>query len=98
MNSILRTLAFMGGWLEQMSGFSEGSRLATVGILASLLMPTEARKAESAAAPSGASSSISQRPRCRRTSDRAPWDCRLDGCGQFKSFATVRTTTKAGSR
>src|SRR5215831_1551321 len=38
----LHGLAFMGGWLEQMSGFTEGSRLATVGILASLVMPTEA--------------------------------------------------------
>ncbi len=35
-------VAFMGGWLEQMSGFTEGSRLAMVGILSSLLMPTEA--------------------------------------------------------
>jgi len=35
-------LAFMGGWLEQMSGFTEGSRLATVGIVSSLLMPSEA--------------------------------------------------------
>jgi len=38
----LHGLAFMGGWLEQMSGFTEGSRLAMVGILASLIMPTEA--------------------------------------------------------
>ncbi len=38
----LHGLAFMGGWLEQMSGFTEGSRLATLGILASLMMPTEA--------------------------------------------------------
>ena len=38
----LHGLAFMGGWLEQMSGFTEGSRLATMGILASLVMPTEA--------------------------------------------------------
>ena len=35
-------LAFMGGWLEQMSGFTEGSRIAMVGILSSLVMPTEA--------------------------------------------------------
>jgi Cu-processing system permease protein len=35
-------LAFMGGWLEQMSGFTEGSRLATVGIVSSLIMPSEA--------------------------------------------------------
>lgn len=38
----LQGLAFMGGWLEQMSGFTEGSRLAMVGIVASLAMPTEA--------------------------------------------------------
>src|SRR6202521_341055 len=38
----LHGLAFMGGWLEQMSGFTEGSRLAMVGIVTSLLMPTEA--------------------------------------------------------
>ncbi len=35
-------LAFMGGWLEQMSGFTEGSRLAMVGIVSSLIMPSEA--------------------------------------------------------
>jgi len=38
----LQGLAFMGGWLEQMSGFAEGSRLAMVGIVTSLVMPTEA--------------------------------------------------------
>ena len=35
-------VAFMGGWLEQMSGFTEGSRLAMVGIISSLIMPSEA--------------------------------------------------------
>ena len=35
-------VAFLGGWLEQMSGFTEGSRLAMVGIVSSLLMPSEA--------------------------------------------------------
>lgn len=35
-------LAFLGGWLEQMSGFTEGSRLAMVGIVSSLVMPSEA--------------------------------------------------------
>ena len=35
-------LAFLGGWLEQMSGFTEGSRLAMVGIVSSLIMPSEA--------------------------------------------------------
>jgi len=41
-------LAFMGGWLEQMSGFTESARLATVGIVSSLIMPSEAiwRRAE----------------------------------------------------
>jgi Cu-processing system permease protein len=41
-------LAFMGGWLEQMSGFTESARLATVGIVTSLIMPSEAiwRRAE----------------------------------------------------
>ena len=38
----LQGLAFMGGWLEQMSGFAEGTRLAMVGIVASIVMPTEA--------------------------------------------------------
>jgi Cu-processing system permease protein len=38
----LHGLAFMGGWLEQMSGFTEGSRLAMVGVVASLVAPTEA--------------------------------------------------------
>lgn len=35
-------VAFLGGWLEQMSGFTEGSRLALVGIISSLIMPSEA--------------------------------------------------------
>lgn len=35
-------VAFLGGWLEQMSGFTEGSRLAMVGIVSSLIMPSEA--------------------------------------------------------
>ena len=35
-------VAFLGGWLEQMSGFVEGSRLAMVGIISSLIMPSEA--------------------------------------------------------
>ena len=35
-------LAFLGGWLEQLSGFTEGSRLAMVGIVSSLIMPSEA--------------------------------------------------------
>ena len=35
-------LAFLGGWLEQLSGFTEGSRLVMVGIVSSLIMPSEA--------------------------------------------------------
>jgi ABC-2 type transport system permease protein len=38
----LHGLAFLGGWLEQMSGFAEGSRLVDVGIVSSLVMPSEA--------------------------------------------------------
>lgn len=37
----LHGLAFMGGWLEQMSGFTESARLVTVGIVTSLIMPSE---------------------------------------------------------
>ena len=44
----LHGLAFMGGWLEQMSGFTQSARLATVGVVTSLIMPSEAiwRRAE----------------------------------------------------
>lgn len=35
-------LAFMGGWLEQMSGFTESAHLIVLGIVSSLIMPTEA--------------------------------------------------------
>jgi ABC-type transport system involved in multi-copper enzyme maturation permease subunit len=38
----LHGLAFMGGWLEQMSGFTESARLVTLGIVSSLIMPSEA--------------------------------------------------------
>src|SRR5690349_3493155 len=38
----LHGLAFLGGWLEQMSGFAQGSRLVDVGIVSSLVMPSEA--------------------------------------------------------
>jgi ABC-type transport system involved in multi-copper enzyme maturation permease subunit len=38
----LHGFAFMGGWLEQMSGFTESSRLALIGIVSSLIMPSEA--------------------------------------------------------
>jgi Cu-processing system permease protein len=38
----LHGLAFLGGWLEQMSGFAEGSRIVALGVASSLVMPTEA--------------------------------------------------------
>lgn len=38
----LHGLAFLGGWLEQMSGFAQGSALVTLGVVSSLIMPTEA--------------------------------------------------------
>ena len=38
----LHGLAFLGGWLEQMSGFAQGSGLVTLGVVSSLMMPTEA--------------------------------------------------------
>jgi Cu-processing system permease protein len=38
----LHGLAFMGGWIEQMSGFAQGSRLVLIGVVSSLIMPTEA--------------------------------------------------------
>src|SRR5215467_13925100 len=37
----LHGLAFMGGWLEQMGGFTESARLAMVGTVVSLAMPSE---------------------------------------------------------
>src|SRR6202040_355338 len=38
----LHGLAFLGGWLEQMSAFAQGSGLVTLGVVSSLVMPTEA--------------------------------------------------------
>ncbi len=35
-------LAFMGGWLEQMSGFTESAHLVRLGLFSSMLMPSEA--------------------------------------------------------
>lgn len=35
-------VAFMGGWLEQMSGFTESAHLVQLGVVSSLLMPSEA--------------------------------------------------------
>jgi Cu-processing system permease protein len=37
----LHGLAFMGGWLEQMSGFTESAKLVSVGVFTSLIMPSE---------------------------------------------------------
>ena len=37
----LHGLAFMGGWLEQMSGFTESTKLVTTGVVVSLIMPSE---------------------------------------------------------
>jgi Cu-processing system permease protein len=37
----LHGLAFMGGWIEQMSGFTQTANLVKVGIVSSLIMPTE---------------------------------------------------------
>jgi Cu-processing system permease protein len=38
----LHGLAFMGGWLEQMSGFTQSARLVMLGVVSSLIMPSEA--------------------------------------------------------
>jgi Cu-processing system permease protein len=38
----LHGLAFLGGWLEQMSGFAQRSALVSLGVVSSLIMPTEA--------------------------------------------------------
>lgn len=51
-------LAFMGGWLEQMSGFTESTKLVAIGIVTSLIMPSEAiwrRAASDMATPLAAS-------------------------------------------
>jgi len=37
----LQAVAFMGGWLEQVSGFSQSQHIVTVGIVTSLIMPSE---------------------------------------------------------
>jgi Cu-processing system permease protein len=37
----LQGVAFMGGWLEQVSGFSQSAHIVTLGIVASLVMPGE---------------------------------------------------------
>lgn len=37
----LQGLAFMGGWLEQVSGFSQSAQVVTVGVISSLIQPGE---------------------------------------------------------
>lgn len=37
----LQAVAFLGGWLEQVSGFSQSAHIVTVGVITSLLMPGE---------------------------------------------------------
>ena len=37
----LQGVAFMGGWLEQVSGFSQSAHIVTLGVMSSLVMPGE---------------------------------------------------------
>ncbi|HKW49968.1 MAG TPA: ABC transporter permease [Gemmatimonadaceae bacterium] len=37
----LQAVAFMGGWLEQVSGFSQSEHIVTLGVITSLVMPSE---------------------------------------------------------
>jgi Cu-processing system permease protein len=37
----LQGVAFMGGWLEQLSGFSQSTQIVTLGVFSSVIMPTE---------------------------------------------------------
>jgi ABC-type transport system involved in multi-copper enzyme maturation permease subunit len=37
----LQAVAFMGGWLEQVSGFSQSAHIVTLGVFTSLVMPSE---------------------------------------------------------
>jgi Cu-processing system permease protein len=37
----IQGVAFMGGWLEQVSGFSQSTQIVTLGVASSLVMPTE---------------------------------------------------------
>ncbi|HEY3131937.1 MAG TPA: ABC transporter permease [Acidobacteriota bacterium] len=37
----LHGLAFIGGWIEQIGGFTQSSSLVTIGIISSLIMPSE---------------------------------------------------------
>ena len=34
-------MAFLGGWLEQVSGFSQSTHIVTLGVASSLIMPGE---------------------------------------------------------
>lgn len=38
----LHGLAFIGGWIEQIGGFTNSQRLVTLGVVSSLIMPSEA--------------------------------------------------------
>jgi hypothetical protein len=38
---IALSVTFMGGWLEQVSGFSQSARIVTLGVASSLIMPGE---------------------------------------------------------
>ncbi len=38
----LQGVAFMGGWLEQVSGFSQSAHIVTLGVVSSLILPSEA--------------------------------------------------------
>jgi len=58
----LQGLAFMGGWLEQVSGFSQSAHIVTLGVVTSLIMPGESlwrRAAFEMQTPLGASLSFS---------------------------------------
>jgi Cu-processing system permease protein len=37
----LQGVAFMGGWLEQVSGFSQSTQIVTLGVISSVIMPSE---------------------------------------------------------
>ncbi len=37
----MQGVAFMGGWLEQVSGFSQSAHIVTLGVVSSLLIPSE---------------------------------------------------------
>jgi ABC-type transport system involved in multi-copper enzyme maturation permease subunit len=58
----LQGVAFMGGWLEQVSGFSQSQHIVTLGVITSLIMPSESlwrRAAYAMQTPLGASLSFS---------------------------------------